>query len=100
MSKLRGTLILIFLAGLLMFLQYRLWFESGGIGDVLRYKKMLVKQTAENSLLRKHNDELLEQVQRIQNSQDAAEARARSELGMVKQGETFYQVVRQNENSN
>lgn len=99
MSKFRGTLTLIFLAGLLVFLQYRLWFESGGMGDVLRYKKMLKRQTAENALLRKHNDELMAQVQQIQNSQDAAEARARSELGMVKQGETFYQVVKQNENT-
>jgi cell division protein FtsB len=82
------------MAAMLIFLQYRLWFENGGIRDMVKLKKMLAVQTSANDKLRKRNDDLLFQVQRIQNSQDAAEARARSELGMVKKGETFYQVVK------
>lgn len=94
MNTLRGSVIFILLIAALVFLQFRLWFQSGGIADVLRYKKLLAQQSSENAVLRKRNDQLLQQIQRIQRSQDATEAKARSELGMVKEGETFYQVVR------
>ena len=94
MSAVRMALLVITLVITLAFLQYRLWFEQGGVGDLLRMKKMIASQKSENATLKKNNDELLFQVQRIQNSKDAAEARARSELGMVKKGETFYQVVK------
>lgn len=94
MLRLRTRVITVALAAAFIFLQYRLWFEEGGIHDMVKLKKMLAMQTAENDTLKKRNDDLLFQIQRIQNSRDAAEARARSELGMVKKGETFYQVVK------
>lgn len=86
------------LAGLLLtifiFLQYRLWFESGSIRDVLALKRNLTIQIKENEKLKKRNNELLFQIERLQHSQDAAESRARNELGMIKKGETFYQIVK------
>lgn len=94
MVSLRTSIILIVMTGLLVFLQYRLWFEDGGIRDMLKLRKMLDMQLVENGKLKQRNDELLFQIQRIQNSRDAAEARARGELGMVKKGETFYQVIK------
>ena len=94
MTGMRNNIILMLLFGTLIFLQYHLWFESGGIKDMVRLKKALVQQTQQNDVLRKQNEELVYQIQRLQNSQDAAESRARSELGMVKKGETFYQVVK------
>lgn len=90
----RVAMLVIVLVTTLAFLQYRLWFEQGGIRDMVKTKKMIALQQTENAKLKKQNDELLFQVQRIQNSKEAAEARARSELGMVKKGETFYQVVK------
>jgi len=51
-------------------------------------------QTIENEELKKRNALLLFQIKRLRNSKDATEARARNELGMVKKGETFYQVVK------
>lgn len=86
------------LAGLfivaLLALQYRLWFESGGMRDMMRLKKVLAAQAIENDKLKKRNEELLFQIQRLQNSQDATESRARNELGMVKKNETFYQIIK------
>lgn len=90
--RLRGIALLLICA--LAFLQYRLWFESGGIRDLLRLKKDLTVQVSENDRLKKRNEELLFQVQRLQNSQDATESRARNELGMIKKDETFYQIVK------
>ncbi len=90
----RLTLLAILLLSVLIFLQYRLWFEQGGMKDLAQLKKNLVLQMKENENLKKRNDELLFQIERLQNSQDAAESRARNELGMIKKGETFYQVVK------
>lgn len=78
---------------LVLFLQYRLWFERGGIRDMLHLKQQLSLQRAENERMKEQNKELLIQVKYAQNSKQAAELRARNELGMVKNGETFYQIV-------
>jgi cell division protein FtsB len=94
LPRFRLNLFVLALIAALAILQYRLWFESGGIRDVIRLKSTLSQQEGENEKLRKRNNDLLAQIQRLQNSQDTAESRARSELGMIKKGETFYQVVR------
>lgn len=94
MPKLRLNLVVVLLVAVLIFLQYRLWFQSGGVHDLLQLRKILAIQTAENAQLKKRNEALLFQIQRIQNSQDATESRARNELGMVKKDETFYQIVK------
>jgi cell division protein FtsB len=82
-----------FLIALLIFLQYRLWFQAEGILDMLRLKRHLSIEMQENAQLKKRNDLLLQQVQKLQNNNDSIESRARHELGMIKKGETFYQVV-------
>ena len=83
----------IILLGLLVFLQFRLWFQPGGIVDMMRLKKQLAIELQANDNFRKRNQALLLQVKGIQRNQDAVETRARQELGMIKKGETFYQVV-------
>jgi cell division protein FtsB len=83
------------LLSFLIWLQYHLWIESGGVIDMLRLKKQVALQTQENDRLKKRNEKLIQQIQYLQANDDAVESRARSELGMVKKGETFYQVVKQ-----
>lgn len=94
MRSYRLTFLSIFLVGLIIFLQYQLWFETGGIIEMLRLRKQLALQTQENDKLKQHNELLLKQVQYLQANKEAVEARARQELGMVKKGEKFYQVVK------
>jgi cell division protein FtsB len=94
MSGIRLNILAAALFAVLFFLQYRLWFESDGIRDMMQLKKNLSKQTDENEKLKKLNEDLMFQVQRLQNSKDAAESRARNELGMIKKDETFYQIVK------
>ena len=94
MSSLRFNLVTIFLVAVLLFLQYRLWFEAGGIRDMIRMKKEIGKQMEENAVLKKNNEALLFQIQRLKKSEDGTESRARNELGMIKKDETFYQVVK------
>src|SRR5688572_16652666 len=81
------------MVSVLGFLQYRLWFETGGIRDLLHLKQTLAQQTQINDQLKARNDELLMQIKSLQSSQDGAESRAREELGMIKKDEKFYQIV-------
>ncbi len=84
----------IFLIVVLIFFQCRLWFQSGGLLDMRQLKKQLSLQMQENDKLKKRNEMLMQQVERLQKNPDTIEGHARGELGMVKKGETFYQVVR------
>lgn len=83
----------ILLIALIIFIQYRLWFNSNGILAMQQLKKQLASQSAENDQLKLRNDNLILQIQSLQSNQDAIESRARQELGMIKKGETFYQLV-------
>jgi cell division protein FtsB len=90
----RFNFLPIILLILLIFLQYRLWFEADGIFDMLHLRKQLTHEQLQNEKLKKRNQTLLLQVQHLQQNQDAIESRARQELGMIKKDETFYQVVK------
>jgi cell division protein FtsB len=79
--------------GLLLLLQYPLWFGSGGVFAVWQLKREIGAQQAENARLRERNDVLDAEVKDLKQGSAAIEERARTELGMVKKGETFYQVI-------
>jgi len=78
---------------LLAVLQYQLWMGERGLSDVWRLHKTLEAQEQENQRLKERNQALAAEVKDLKQGQEAIEERARSELGMIKKGETFYQVV-------
>lgn len=61
--------------------------------EVWRLDRAAVVQMAENSQLRERNQALAAEVADLKQGVDAIEERARRELGMIKKGETFYQVI-------
>lgn len=77
---------------LLVSLQYQLWFR-GGMDDVWELEKALSIQKAENAKLRERNEALAAEVEDLKTGKDAIEERARSELGMVKEGEKLIQLA-------
>jgi cell division protein FtsB len=81
------------LLALLLVLQYRLWLGDGGMREVAVLRKAIEQQQAENDLLRERNRTLAAEVQDLKKGTTAIEERARTDLGMVGQRETFYQVV-------
>ncbi len=81
------------LLGLLLVLQYPLWFGSGGVPAVWRLYEQVQTQEAENARLRERNQALIAEVMDLKHGLDAIEERARAELGMVRQGETFFQII-------
>lgn len=78
---------------LLIALEVKLWAGEGGMRDVWRLQQRLAEQKAENLKLRQRNDKLAAEVQDLKHGKAAIEARARSEFGLIKPGETFYEVV-------
>jgi len=85
--------VVIVLLLLLVYLQYRLWFGDGSLQEVWQLHREVEAQREENLQLRERNDALDAEVLDLQQGLDAIEERAREDLGMVKQGETFYQIV-------
>ncbi len=97
MANTRLYVLIFILISILIFFQYRLWFDTDGMRNMLELKKMLSTQMTINDKLKKRNEELLFQIQHMQTGSDASESRARNELGMVKKGETFYQIVQKDQ---
>jgi len=83
------VLLILALAGL----QYRLWFGDGSLSEVVRLGKQLENQKQKLNELDSRNRRLEAQVLDLQNGLDAYEEKARNDLGMIKRGETFYQLV-------
>ena len=78
---------------ILLALQYRLWVGQGSLAEVSRLKQSIEQKQASNAILRERNNALDAEVQDLKQGVDAIEERARSELGMIKQDETFFQIV-------
>ncbi len=85
--------LLAILVVLLALLQFKLWFGEGGFADVRRLELRVAEQERENALLQQRNLELEAEVDDLRQGLEAVEERARSELGMIKEDEEFYQVV-------
>ena len=78
---------------LLALLQYRLWLGEGGMREVRRLRAEIEAQRDENQQLKERNRTLSAEVTDLKKGTVAIEERARTDLGMVGKGETFYQVV-------
>jgi len=86
-------IVLVLLVVLLAWLQYRLWFGHGGAAQVQALSEQVAQQKRDNAGLRQRNAEVAAEVEDLKSGEAAVEERARSELGMIKPGETFYRVV-------
>ena len=81
------------LIALLIALQVKLWTGDGGMRDLRAIRARVSEQRAENAKLEQRNDALHADGEDLKHGQDAVDARARSQLGLIKPGEVFYQVV-------
>ncbi|MBD8898293.1 cell division protein FtsB [Rhodanobacter sp. DHG33] len=80
---------------LLIGLQLKLWSAHGGMHEVDALRVSIKKQTDENTRLQQRNQALAADVDDLKHGDQAVEARARTELGLIKAGEVFYQVDNQ-----
>jgi len=85
--------LLLLLLLLLVGLQYRLWFGEANLRQVWQLERQIVQQQRENQQLAERNRRLEAEVQDLKRGMAALEERARSEMGMVRKGETFFQLI-------
>lgn len=83
------------LVALLLYLQYSAWLSDHGVIKLRQLHKTIASQEAENKRLLERNRKLHAEVVDLKQGTDALEERARSELGMIKKDEIFYQVLDQ-----
>ncbi|MBS1235667.1 MAG: cell division protein FtsB [Proteobacteria bacterium] len=86
-------IIFYLLIGILLGLQYPLWLGDGGVLALWKLKQEIAVQKLENSGLKERNLALEAEVRDLKEGYEALEERARAELGMVRRGETLYQII-------
>ena len=82
---------------LLLLLQFKLWVGDGGIPDVLHLQTEVENAKQHKEKLQERNQALAAEVSDLKQGLDAIEERARSELGMIGEDETFYHIVKPEE---
>lgn len=85
--------LLLALVALLGVLQYRLWIAEGSLAEKHRLQREVETQQAVNRELKARNAVLEREVLDLQTGNEGLEQRAREQLGLVREGEMFYQFV-------
>ncbi len=87
------TILIALLVVLLAALQYQLWYGRWGIGDLAELHSARDAQSLENRRLRERNRALEAEVADLKSGLEAIEERARTEMGMIREDEVFYQII-------
>ncbi|MGB0847028.1 MAG: FtsB family cell division protein [Thiolinea sp.] len=92
--KIKLTPLLFSLLGILtILLFFRLWIGAGSLPEIWELEEQIARQSSLNDQQEKRNAALQADVSELGRSDSAIEDHARSELGMIKKNETFYQVI-------
>lgn len=86
-------ILVILLTLLLLQLQYALWWGQGSYREVKLLQKKIAERHQENEKLKLSHEALFAEIQDLKKGGAAIEERARMELGMIKKGEIFYQII-------
>jgi cell division protein FtsB len=87
-------ILAVFLVAILIFVWYLLFIGDNGLTKYLKLKHQIVVVENQNKELAKQNAALYAKIDILKKNPEATESKARSDLGMVKKGETFYQIVK------
>ena len=86
-------ILIVFLTVCLVVLQYKLWLGDDSRRELKDVEQEVASQLSANEELSQRNEALEVEVLDLKNGLEAVEERARSELGMIEDGETFYLIV-------
>ena len=81
------------LLSLVLLLQYRLWFGKHSVPDYQQVKQQVEWQQQQNAKLLQRNQLLRADIDDLTSGLEAVEERARNELGLIRDGETFYRIL-------
>lgn len=86
-------ILMLLLVAMLLVLQFRLWVGEGSLEELHLLKKDIAQQKEELQQMQRRNQALQAEVDDLKNGLEAIEERARNDLGMVREGEIFYQII-------
>ena len=78
------------LIALLLALQFKLWFGDTGIYEQKQTQNQIQKLLASNEKLAEENRQIGSEIDNLKQKHEAIEAKARTELGMIREGERFF----------
>ncbi|MCE2571425.1 cell division protein FtsB [Motilimonas eburnea] len=78
---------------ILALLQYHLWRGKNGLADYTRLAEEVNQQEQDNAVLRERNQRMFADIADLKQGTESVEERARNELGLIKQGETFFRIL-------
>ena len=93
----RVRLLIAVLALFLLGLQYRLWVGEGSLAQKAELQRTIADIQQENASLKERNQQLAREVEELKKGPQGIEGKARADLGMIKEGETFFMVVQPDE---
>ncbi len=85
--------LLLVLTLLFIYLQYRLWFGEGSLAQQVELEHAVAEQKKVSEEAADRNEAIAREVEALKQGFEAVEERARSDLGMIRDGETFYMVI-------
>ncbi|MCH8491783.1 MAG: cell division protein FtsB [Idiomarina sp.] len=86
-------LLTVIIIGLVLVLQYRIWFGQHGMQDFRELQSDVARQEAANESLEQRNQLIAADIDDLRNALEAVEERARNELGLVRPEETFFRLI-------
>ena len=85
-----------FIAILVVFfliIQFDIWVKDDGLNRVKELQQMINSQSEENQRLKLRNQQLEREIEELKSGTESIEEKARTDLGMIKEGEEFYLIV-------
>ena len=83
-----AILILLFLI-----IQFDIWVKDDGLNRAKELQQMIDSQSEENQRLKLRNQQLEREIEELKSGTESIEEKARTDLGMIKEGEEFYLIV-------
>ena len=76
-----------------LMIQFDIWFKDDGFYRVKELEQIIGNQVEENKRLKLRNEQLEREIEELKSGTESIEEKARTDLGMIKEGEEFYLIV-------
>ena len=76
-----------------LMIQFDIWFKDDGFYRVKELEQMIGSQIEENERLKLRNEQLEREIDELKSGTESIEEKARTDFGMIKEGEEFYLIV-------
>ena len=76
-----------------LIIQFDIWVKDDGLNRVKELQEMIDSQSEENQRLKLRNQQLEREIDELKSGTESIEEKARTDLGMIKEGEEFYLIV-------